>query len=258
LLIDNSFFASKKLLEGAEAKDKTSQLLVKYEKLLEDEVAAGLSIEEIAKKINAKLVEIKGIDESRASADKLFADISMQLFEVHKDELSYPAVIENQKIILFKIDNISPSIVPEIKDIKEHVKMEFNRVKADGRAKEILEELREKSGAANLHKHINLPYIKLEKDVLFSKNTDNSKYPIKLIEMIFETAETNLTNVYIDENFGYMALVEQIKINEKSKKAIDKNLIAEKVTEGYYQELLQYLQKINDIKINYEDPIFKE
>jgi hypothetical protein len=198
------------------------------------------------------------MDKSSAAEDKLFGSIATQLFEIGKDELSYPAVVDNQKIIIFKVENISPSIIPELSQIKESVKKELSRAKTDDKAKEILDELREKSKESDFYKNANLPYIKFEKGVLFSKNSDNSKYPVKLIEMILETPENNLTNVYTNKDFGYLALVEQIKINEEFKKSLDHSLIAEKITEGYYQELLLYLHKINDIKINYDDPIFKE
>jgi hypothetical protein len=257
-VIDGEFFQRKKIISDASDTTKIKQLLVEHEKMLEDEVASGIAIEDIAKQLNTKLITVKALDQHSASQNDLFSAISLQLFELSKGELAYPVLLDNQKIILFKIEDIAPSAIPQMADIKTDVEKAFSRKLADDKTKEILEQIKQQTVAENFDSLAKAPYFSLHKGAVLSKNSRDSKYPVGFMEMIFEAKENSITRGYIDDKFGYIALVEKIRVNEKAKSGINKELLGTKITEGYYQELLQYLYKINDVKINYTDPIFKE
>ena len=55
-----------------------------------------------------------------------------------------------------------------------------------------------------------------------------------------------------------MARIEEIKVSNSRKKMLDSSNIIYQTRQGYIQELLSFLRKINQVEINYNDSIFTD
>jgi hypothetical protein len=262
IVVDSAFFHSKKVLKDLKDQTKLQQLIIEYEKLLEDEVAAGLSIEEIATKLGTKSKLITNTNISKATkienSGEGIDELGLKIFDLQQDELSYPLILGNNKIILVKIEKINRSFIPEMSKVLDKVKTGFMKVLADQKTKELLDEIHANANYENFYTFAKNPGITLTKNVKLSKNLDAIKIPAELIALIFQAEKNAITPVHIDEKNGYIALVQDIRVSLNAKKDLDTKHIIHKVQEGYLQEIINSLYSLNKVKINYNDPIFKE
>jgi hypothetical protein len=248
------------LLNNSDDLESLKTLFIDYEKLLENEVASGSSIDDIAKKIHANALSIGKASLYNLIETKDVGQFTSQIFELQANELSYPFYLDNQKIVLAQVENIYPSHLPKLDDIAEKVRGEFLKITANDKAKEILEEIRQTATAENLHNFGKQKNIKILSKINISKNSkpDQHKLPIELFSMLFMVPKNSTTSVYMDNNYGYIAYIDNVKTNQELKNSINKENIIAITNQGYIIEILQHISQFNNIALNYHDPIFQE
>jgi hypothetical protein len=257
LVLNTDFFIANKLLKNNKDTSGIQALLIEHEKLLEECVASGMLIDEIAKKFNLKLQSVKGIDMNQALKNKDLADLASQAFNLQRGETSYPFVLNNNTIMLLNTQMVYESFVPNLQDVLDKVKAEFLQIAMAQKAKDLLKQIHTELTPDNFNTMAKNPNIKLQKDLVISKKTA-PKIPLELAELIFQAEKNSITPVFMSEDAGYIALVQNIRVNKNDKKNLDIDNILNRIHSGYLQEVMSYLYQLNDVKINYEDPIFKE
>jgi hypothetical protein len=262
IVLDAAFFLNRKLLEDAKDSSKLQKLVIEYEKLLEDEVASGFSFAEIAKKFNIEAKSIKNILLTDLNLPNI-GDILPQIFDLQQDEVSYPFEINGQKIILVKIENINRSFIPELKDVNDKAKAEFVKILAHREAKKTLDDIYAKAQSTNLtckdfYNFAKQANIKLSKNLKVAKESSNNNIPVDLVNLIFQTKTKMVTPPYFDDNHGYIAFIEDIHVDQNLKRQVGDKRILATIKSGYMSEVISHLYKLNQIKINYNDPVFKQ
>lgn len=235
---------------------KQENLLNELVKNLEDEIAAGSSIEEISEKFNLKTNEIKEI-----TADKFVErnDIGVLVetaFSLQAEELSYPTSIKDSKdTAILYISKITPSVVPEFKEIESLVTKEWKTNEYKKLNMKIMEDFisiakPESFASESLERHLNLQTnVKLRRTEL----TQNMKFPPDMILGIFKSKVGNISGIYDDGEKAFAIIVRQISNNPETRKNIEKNAgdnIRNKLKEGVIEELLFYMKKQEKPSIN--------
>ena len=231
-------------------------MLIEYEKLLDDEVASGLSIEEIARKFAITPQEFKDID-AACLAEKFGLINQAGIFNLSLDEVSYPIVLDDSKIILIENKLITPGRVPIFEDVIDEVKLECNKILIDEKLKTKLQYIYQNANADNFKYLAKQENLELREKVIISKELSKNFLPKMFLDVIFQTPKAGITPYHIDDMMGYIALIENISVNSSLKKTLNDKYIESKIIKGYLQEFLSYLYKINNVLINYNDPVFK-
>jgi hypothetical protein len=257
LVLDFAFFHQKGLIQDASRSKEFTSLLSQYEELLGDYVSSGMGIAEIATNIGAKVHDLTQASEQLVEQNLDLALHVKAIFELQEGQISYP-LVGGQKIVLCQTNGFNASYVPDFNQIVNKVRLTLAKQRAELKARELFDDLIASAQDKDIAKlaAAEAPF-KVTRNVLFAKNLKDSQYPSQLIENIFQTDKTKTTGVVMDENFAYIANVTEIRVSKEVQKSLDQQQIATKIINCYSQELIAQLYKINNVKINYDAPIFK-
>jgi hypothetical protein len=261
LFLDEEFFLKNKLLNKSDGKDVLKGLLIDYEKLLEEEVATGTSIDDIANKIHAKVESISKANLNDIINKKDISEFAAQIFELPAGELSYPFYLDGQKILLAQIEHIHKPHLPKLDEIKKRVTREFIKTIAHNQTQEILHKVAKKDITAEDFRSIGkkansqiLSKLKISKYLAPSSHN----LPLELFSMLFMVPKNFTTSVYMDNNYWYLGYIDDIQTGQNQEHNIDRENIMTISNQGYLTELLQYIWQLNKVVLNYNDPIFQE
>lgn len=259
LVFDAKFFQDKKLIEEKNNELKLQQLILEYEKLLEDEVSAGTTFAEISAKFAVKPVVLQNLELKNALNLDNIKDFAIETFEAPEGELSYPLIINNEKILLIETNRLAKSFIPDFNDVRQQVSKDFAKSVAKKQILTTLNSLPQNIADKDLKLFAQKNDFDLKSGLVYAKAVaNNPKIPMQMVEAIFATPEKTLTRPYVDENKIYMARVEEVKVSNSRKKMLDSSNIIYQIRQGYVQELLSFLRKINEVEINYNDSIFTD
>ncbi len=116
ILIPYSKFLSSQTDEGLKMKEVTKEL-----RAIEDLVAGGASIIEIAKKYSLETRNLAGSKDRFAKNPNLSKSVE-QIFSMDLKEVSYPQEMQESKsILLFEVASVEQSKTPDLVDIKKEV-----------------------------------------------------------------------------------------------------------------------------------------
>ena len=245
-------------LKISKAKDilrniQLTELLVKLNLELEDEIASGGNLLDISKKFNTPLKKIVKTSLSDCK-NEIYGEYADLIFDSNANEISSPIEVLNGKgLVIFEVKTIVPSYIPELKDIELQVTNMW------------LEEYYQKSNISFLE---NLALEKLNKysniityDKNYKLNHDSKDFSPKIIFEIMNLKKGEKTKVFSNElkTKLYVAWVKDISYMQNVTK-IDAEKILEnalnKINYGLLEELLNYLHKINKVKVNTKNLIF--
>ncbi|MDX1923795.1 MAG: SurA N-terminal domain-containing protein [Rickettsiaceae bacterium] len=223
-------------------------------KSIEDSVAGGDSLDEIAGRYKVKIQD-SAADAKGFASNKTFSKFSDQIFGMNQDEVSYPLDEEDKKyILLFRLVGISPSQVAPFESVKKSA--------SDLYAKEILEQKNKKSVEEFIAKaekdglqsaaQLNKKEFKVV-DVKFTE--EDSKEKSQLNAKIFESDVGKLSSpiyagdvVYIFKvTKEYVDKSEAEKIFAKNQKNIQDSLIF-----GILENIGQYYYTKNTPIVDYK------
>ena len=262
-LKDQTLAKSKPQIIEKIKKQKYEQNLIETMKDVEDSVASGSSLNEIAKRLNLKTLIAGGVSQKNINEIKIKIDeLTDNIFEMRSGEVSYPVEFKDKSgIFLVEIKKISPSFVQNYDIVREKVLSLWEADKFKEINYQALVTLAKNYIATEVNTK-NLASYGIEVDQKFSINRNDlssiKDIPTNLLASIFQTQVSNNTAVFIQDNYAYFAHLKSKAIDVSKAKEIEKsskNKIESWMRNGVFEELLIYLREQNDIKINFDESL---
>jgi len=254
-------FASKKFSEVRKQIDellqasKMEKITIQLAKNLEDYVAAGLSLIEIAKEYEEPVQHVDYISYKDLANSKLVLSQNIdEIFHLTEGELSYPIELANkEEFILVQIDYISPSKVQEFSIVREQVQKLWN----EQYLRDVnLEKMKTIAIKYQPNKNKEFAEIIARKARSFSRAEikTNQQLPVELVSIIFQTKVGLNTPVFQLKDKAYFAHIKSIKTDQRQSQDIQKQNqenIATAIKNNVIDELIAYAMQKNKIKITF-------
>ncbi len=234
--------------------EKLDQQFFTTIKNLEDDVAGGSSLLEIANKYELPIEHLDtiGYDEL-TNNNSLLSPCADTIFELDAKEVSYPIELpDNKTFVLVEIKSIEPSKIPEFQDISDQVKKLWVQQYIRNANLQTIQQIAKEYKVAN--KNNAFPEVTIDTQASFirSKIDTNKALPPELISMIFQTDIGSNTAVFQQENKAYFAYVKHKQIDKKQNEEILQNnlkTISAAIKNNIIDELIIYALKKNKMKI---------
>jgi hypothetical protein len=237
---------------------KLEELITQFSKSLEEEVAAGLTLKDIALKHGIKISSMKPISKDALVEDSNLniSEIADSVFEMLEGEVSYPLELSNQnKIVLVELGKIIPSRQQGFEEVKGQISSILQEKAIAEENIKILQQIQKdyQEGKVDLELLKNKGILVENKKSM--SRTDfgmKNKMNPELTYLIFKTEKGQTTGLVKDDKKAYFAFIKDDKINlDKAKKINQESLMQIKNTirEGIMQELIGYLAEQNDVKV---------
>lgn len=207
---------------------------------LEDQVASGSTLTEIANSVNVNLSTINGITKDELSSHSLLSSFAENIFDLQEHEVSYPLEIENEKLILVDIDKVIDSKLSDFQNIYKVVLSEWYKYNTKEFNLKLLSDFKQTTTAQEFMKEALQRGFTVQRDVRVSRVNKESwnSIPSGLIPQIIELKEQEISEVYVsaDDNKAYLILLSSI-VNDTT---LDKTLYTKLISNlhGTLQELI--------------------
>ncbi|MFV9875559.1 MAG: SurA N-terminal domain-containing protein [Rickettsiales endosymbiont of Dermacentor nuttalli] len=238
--------------------------LVLLRKTIEDEIAAGNTLQEIASNINlsheikvSELLDSNGnnFNKSSNSLPTIYSkEILKYVFNAQEKEDNLYMLPDNSGFLLLKIEEILPSHVKPFENIKEEVNNKWYKSTQQKEATAITQNF-----VTKLQENINnlndlltsTPIAKLN-NIHIKRNTKD-KWPESLIHELFNSKANILTSIHTDNEGNKLIGMVRTIITHKEE-TLDKELInelKEQLKTALLEDYLNYLHHKYTPKINY-------
>lgn len=251
---DKKFEQVQKQIDELMIQQKTERQSSLLTKDLEDHVASGSSLREIAEKYSLAIQHIESISYQKLVTSK--TDTSQNadnIFELAEGELSYPMELTDQGgVIIVEIKSITPSKLQEFSMVKDQLKtLWINQYLSDLNLKTL--EILAKEYIPDKRNGI-LPAI-TSQSISFSRSEiqHSEKFPAEFLSIIFQTKIGSNTPVFQSKGKAYFAYLKSTKIDPiKSQEIQKKNNddIVNAIRNGVMDELINYAIKKNNAKFS--------
>jgi len=258
----NNYAKVKKQVRQELNKNKLEELVNELAKNFEEEVASGLTLQEIGTKYDLKIMSAKdmSIDSLNSSKKPEYAELADSLFEMMEGEVSYPIEVQDQNMILLaSIDSVIPSRQQLFEEVEQKVQsilakksLALENVK---RLESLQKDYNPKKSNIRSLKAKGISYI-ANKPFTRAEAPLNEKLPPALLEAAFASNLKTSTMLVGDSKKAYFAYVKNIKNNKNKAKKIRENSsvhFTNVIKEGMFRELMNHLIQKNEMKITQED-----
>ncbi len=231
--------------------------LIDLVKIVEEEVANGKTLAELAKTYGVKIQSVNNITRSDIAQKKEgLAYIADAVFEMTENEISYPLeLLEEQKMFLVELKNITLSKQQTYDEVKTQIASIIKETRMKEANIAILNEVKNNYISNNSNKK------KLETKGITVKNTSLTRVDLesqtkinpRLAALVMQTEKNNTTKLIANGNKAIFAFIKDDKIDKKRVKSIEKKLgqqINNALKEAIIQELIGHLAQQNDIKVH--------
>ncbi len=252
----------KKRIRQEVKKNKLDGLVNELAKNFEEDVASGLTLQEIGTKYDLTLMSAKGnsIDSLNSSKKPEYVELADTLFEMMEGEVSYPIEVQDQNtILLAAIDSVTPSrqlsfdeVEKQITSILTKRTLALENVK---RLEDVQKNYNPKKSSIKSLKAKGISYLS-NKSFTRAEAPLNEKFPSALLEAAMSYKAKTSTLLIGDGKKAYFAYVKHIKNNKNKAKKIRENsgvYFANIIKDAMFQELTNHLIQENEMKITQED-----
>ena len=234
--------------------EKLEQFFFTLVKNLEDEVAAGSSLVEIANKYELPIQNIDNINYTELSGNNTVLSSNAEtIFELEEKELSYPIELpDNKTFVLVEVKSVQPKKVPELSSIVDQVRNLWNENYVRNINIKTMEQVAKEYKITNNNKAFTEVKIDNNISLLRSEAQNNKVLPPELISSIFQTNVGSNTPVFQQKNNAYFAHIRLKRIDKKQNKEILQNNIEDistAIKNNVIDELIIYAVKKNKMKI---------
>ncbi|HJD64463.1 MAG TPA: SurA N-terminal domain-containing protein [Rickettsia endosymbiont of Sericostoma sp.] len=249
---NKKFSEVKKQVNELLQQQKAEQLKLLMIKNLEDDVASGSSLIEIAGKYELPIQNLESISYQGLAVNKIdIAQNADSIFDLAEGELSYPIELtEKGAFILVEIKSIQPSKVQEFSVVKEQVQKLWNEQYLKGLNLKTIETIAKEYTPTK-----NKEFLKVitSQSTAFSRSEihNNHQLPAELLSAIFRTNIGSNTPVFQSKDKAYFAYIKSKKIDKKKNQEIQKKNekdIASGIQNNIIDELISYAIKKNNMK----------
>ncbi len=235
------------------SEEETAKELAAISQKLEDEVASGSYITEIANNHKAGLKSVSGNFEG-IMKDPILAPHAEQIFAMEQGEVSYPYELKNNGgLLLFGVTKITNSYIPDLALVKPEVEKAYVRKAIIEANINKLKEFESKvsfESFEDLAKEFNLSV----KTQDFERTLQNNDISMEVKEAVLETPLGSVSSLIIIDDNAYIAKVTKIFTDQKQAEKIKNNnrkKIKDEFKASFIDEVIEYFysRNIPDIKI---------
>lgn len=245
--------SAKKLLR----EKKLEELMSEFVKGLEDEVAGGSSIEEIAEKFGLKLHKLDSVTLSSLSKKKDVAEISSAVFEIEEGETSMPLqLIDSSSVIIASVKKIDPAKLQEFTKIEGQVAKAWKSAEYRKVNIKVMEDFISATRVEDFISQATATKLSFQKDVKIKRSEigRSDKFVPEMVNGIFRAKAGTMIGIYEGaDNKAYVVAVRAVIRNPATKKAIAKasgENIRNKLQESVVDELLIYMHQQERPNVN--------
>jgi len=232
------------------------ELLFNLSSKVEDELAGGASLEEVAKAFNLKIKTIDNIAQDGSDKEgKMVKDIPRyknflgQVFEANKGDLS-DIISKNDgfSYSLFRVEDIIESKERDLSEVKTKVLIALKSEKSASISgefsKKISDEVKAGKKIEDKAKEVGLK-VEKSKD-LYRESPERSDIPEALRVQLFDMKVGEVTQPFQDVYGNYIvAVLDEIKVADKEDTKTGLVTITEEITEDYQDDMkMQYIEEI--------------
>lgn len=238
--------------------EKLEVLTSELARNFEEDIASGLTLQEIAQKYQIKISSAKDLSmkDMNASSQQELIELSDSVFEMIEGEVSYPIEIAGKhKILLVNLKSILQSrqmpFVEVQKDIKELLDKRMLAIFNIKQLEDVVKNYNPKNANSEKLKAKGINLI-VNRSFVRDELPDQNKLPGELLQSIFNVDKNKPTLLVEDNKKVYVAYLKDIGRNQSkvtSIKADSSERFGVVIKEGLFQELLIYLMKQNKMKI---------
>jgi|GEM_PF-2970568 len=236
-------------------KEKFDYWIGEVTKTLDDDVAGGMNLSEIAARHSLSMVCEKNISEANIAkkASGLFVPFLGEVREMSEGEVSYPADIEDGGVMLFEVTKYSSERLEEFASVKNKVIAKYNIFSHRQEKIKIAQDFADKTSSSKfindakrrgMGLRIARPFVRIEA-------SDINNYPESMVRSIFEADTNSVIGPFMQKDKAYLGIVRRVlkdKVVQKNMQK-EKREIASSIKEGLFEELLEHVRIASDMKI---------
>ena len=252
------FEKAKASIKSKLQKEKLDSWLIETSKALEDEVAGGATLQEIASKYKLKRICEKNISSENIEtrADGLFTTFSDQIAEMDDKTVSYPLALPRENgQVLFEIARIAPEHIKDFDSTKDQITATYatflHKQNVIQKLQAFASSARESSFAQDAAA-IGLSALPA-KDYIRANLTQNVNFPPEMLVGMFASDKGKIMGPFVTDDNAYLFVVRSIGYDKKTGDRIAKEAgdsIVGKLREGMFEELMMYAQGTSKMKVN--------
>jgi len=262
---NKSFNKIKNQLIMAFKQQKADELMIEFAKNLEDDVAAGLALKEIAEKYEVELVELKNITYEKAiDKDSIINIAADAIFEMTEGEMLYPVELQDKSgLILVELSTIVPAKLEEFNAVKDKAQSLLkDKMIAQANMKKFQDLASNYKNNKLTTKELNAQGIKVDSKFSMSRAQleEETKLPQRLLTSLFQLKKGESTPVLRLGNKAYFAHIKDINTDKDKLKNIQKSAgesISANIKNSILEELVFYFIKKNNMKVNFRDQVLQ-
>ena len=228
----NIKFADAKQIINKKIKErKTLDVFTEESKKLEDLVASGENIDEIAAKYGKSANSFSGYSED-FEKNKHLAAFSEQIFVMDEKEVSYPSELtENKEIILMEVSSVTEGKIPELSAVKDEVIAEFRKRSYREQNLANIKEIEQKINPDNFVEILNEYGFRVN-EVKIDRSSNNTNIPVEVAAQVLNSSEDSVPSPIIFDDECYFVNVSKTQIDKAKVDLIKKEKMAS-IDENY-------------------------
>jgi peptidyl-prolyl cis-trans isomerase D len=235
---------------------RTEELLSELMQNLQDEIAAGSSLAEIAQKFELKVKRLNAVTAGDIVEIRDIGSLVDTIFSSGVDEVSYPVELSDvNKFAIFDVKNITPSKVQDFAEVADGVLKQWQNHAYNERNLKLIKDFVSKAQQetfASKAAEMNLSFqsaIKLKRADI----ENNVQFPPEMLQSVFTNRPNIVSAIYNSGDKAYAMVVRQISHNAVTKKDVIKNSgkkIIDELKNGFVDELILYMYKKENVRKN--------
>jgi peptidyl-prolyl cis-trans isomerase D len=236
-------------------KQKSDIWIAEISKSLEDEVAGGSTLQEIADKYKLKSICEKNIiaQNIETRAGGFFAPFVSQIREMTENEVSYPLENKDNGVVLFQITKHIKETPQEFEVVKQDVVDKYKLFAYKQANLKKLQDFASNSSSNNFSATATEFGMNLQQGKSFGRVEmgNITTLPTEMVLAMFSSDRGIVVGPFIGGDKAYMFVVRNISYDKDTKRKIEesKGNIVKKIKEGLMEELLFYARVQSEMKI---------
>jgi hypothetical protein len=252
------FEKTKSSIKAKLQKENLDSWLIETSKALEDEVAGGTTLQEIAQKYNLKRICEKNISSENIEirAEGLFTTFSEQISEMDEKAVSYPLALPNENgQILFEIAKLIPEHVKDFDSIKDQAAATYAAFLYKQNTIQKLQTFASSSEGSAFAKDATVLGLTTTpaKDYIRAELSQNVNFPPEMLVSMFASSKDKIIGPFVTDDNAYVFVIRSIGYDKKTRTRIAKETsdsIISKLREGMFEELMMHAQNASKMKMN--------
>ena len=223
---------------------------------IEDEIAAGNNLSQIAKMLELPYVEIKDTTLEKLLTNKNLSHFASIIFNLNNGETSELMDLKDfDGYLVAQVNQITPPSIQPFEMVKGEVKKYYTKELYHQKNMEFFSEISKNLNSSNFIDNIKKHnFLKIKTNFSLLHNNEKLDLPQNMIINIFDGKKNEILGPFEDESKEscYLAIIRNIKINKATHNEMinNKNDIEFSIQNNFLEQLISYSHKENEPKIN--------